>query len=311
MFDATIIITAWNAVDTIERSICSALKQAGISVEVIVVDDASTDKTPDKLAENPEIVFERLLVNVGPAQARNRALELAQGDWIVVLDADDTMAPHRVAHMIDLAKQTGADIVLGNFRKVNEDGMPLADPFFLPNTAIDTPCALTLADYVGRNQVKRGGQSIGYLKPILSRKFVAQTGLRYDSTLRNGEDCHLIFAALAAGAKVVISQAPDYFYTVRPGSISHRANPSHIKALIAADHAFLVRHAETLDTKTRRLFESREVGLTEMMVSERVLTELKSGNLVSVCKTLYGSPWVVVRVLRQIAEGIGRRIRIR
>lgn len=311
MFDATIIIAAWNAADTIERSIGSATTQTGISTEVIVVDDASSDDIADSLADRPGILFDRLPVNGGPAQARNKAFDLAQGQWIVVLDADDTMEPDRVSRMIALAQETGADIVLGNFCMVDEDGVPVEDRYFLPPSGSDVAHALTLSDYVARNQVKRGAQSIGYLKPIFSRNFLDRTGLRYNPTLRNGEDCHLIFEAIAAGAKVVISHVPDYRYTVRPGSISHRANPLHLKALIAADHAFLTRHAGELDAATCRLFESRKAGLTEMMVSERVLSELKSGNLAGACQILFTSPKITMRVARQIGEGLGRRFRAR
>lgn len=308
MFDATIIIATWNT-ETIERSIASAFAQTGITIEVIVVDDASTDGTYKKLSNRTDITFERLPVNGGPAQARNRALDLAQGDWIAVLDADDTMVPHRLANMISQAKKTSADIILGNFRKVDEVGVEIEELPFLSPSDIDPEQCLTLEHYVGRNQVSLGTQSIGFLKPILSRKYLAATSLRYNPSLRNGEDCHLIFSALMNGAKVVISPSPDYLYTVRPGSISYRADPNHLEALIAADDAFLFRHAAKVSSETRLLFESRKAGLTEMMVSERILAMVKSGRILGACKMLVKSPRIIGRVTHQILEGLGRRIK--
>lgn len=311
MCDATIIIAAWNAEDTVERSIESAFNQAGVSVEVIVVDDASTDNTYDILVSRTDVVFDRLIENGGPAIARNRALDLARGRWIAVLDADDTMEPQRLAGMISKAKTTGADIVLGNFRKVDATGKPLEDEAFLPPPEADYKQVVTLENYVKRNQVKHDALSIGYLKPILSRDFLNRTQLRYDPTLRNGEDCHLIFAALAQDAKVIIDPTADYLYTVRRGSISHRANPQHLKALIAADHRFLHQYGTNMAPTTRRLFESREAGLTEMMVSEHVLERIKSGNILDACKLLVRSPKIVLRVARQIGEGLGKRLKAR
>ena len=309
MCDATIIIAAWNAADTIERSIDSAFNQDGVSVEVIVIDDASTDGTRTALSSRTDILSDHLHINGGPAQARNKALDLSRGRWIVVLDADDTMGPKRVSRMIAEAEATSADIVLGNFQKVEETGAPAEETAFLSPLSMDDVQPLTLASYVGRNQVRSGTQSIGYLKPILSRKFLERTALRYDPTLRNGEDCHLIFAALVAGAKIVISPKPDYFYTVRHGSISHRANPEHLEALIAADHVFLSQHFGMMDPATRQLFESRKSALTEMMMSERVMAKLKSGNILSAFKMLGQSPKTILRVARQIGEGTGRRLR--
>ncbi|MEM7645010.1 MAG: glycosyltransferase family 2 protein, partial [Pseudomonadota bacterium] len=100
---ATVIIAAWNAEAELSRSLRSALAQA-IPVEVIVADDASTDGTAslvETMAQaDPRVVLVRQAVNGGPGAARNVAIEAARGDWIAVLDADDTMRPDRLAKMI-------------------------------------------------------------------------------------------------------------------------------------------------------------------------------------------------------------------
>jgi succinoglycan biosynthesis protein ExoO len=127
--------------------------------------------------------------------------------------------------------------------------------------------------------------------------------------LRNGEDCHLIFDALAMGAKVHIRPEADYLYTVREGSVSHRINPDHFEALIKADRGFVERHEGHLSAEATDLFRHRETGLRNMMDSERVLQALKLRRLPEAIRLAGQHPAALPRVGRQIAEGLGKRLR--
>ncbi len=311
MIDATIVIAAYNAEETLFRSVRSALAQTGIRPEVILVDDASTDQTAAQAKAFDTLRFERMPKNSGPAAARNRALGLATGEWIAVLDADDTMQPDRLVAMIDLAKETDADIVLGNFKAVTPDGKKTQGAAFLTEKDLPGSAELTLEDYVARNMVRHDAPSLGYLKPLLRKSFLDRIALRYDETLRNGEDCHLIFEALARGAKVVVSMEPDYLYCVRPGSVSHRAKPDHIQALVDADAQFLRRHGKDLSERTEALFAKRRTALTDMMRSEQVISALKDRDLRRIASILASRPRTALKVSRQIMEGLAKRLKRR
>ena len=93
----SIIVPAWNAAETIERAIDSALAAGDVPFECIVVDDASTDDTAaivDRLAaRDARIVPIRLNENLGVSAARNVALDRARGTWLAFLDADDRLMP--------------------------------------------------------------------------------------------------------------------------------------------------------------------------------------------------------------------------
>jgi succinoglycan biosynthesis protein ExoO len=144
MTDATVIIAAWNAADTIGRSVSSALAQQSVSAGIVVVDDASEDDIAARLPEREEITFHRLEKNGGPGVARNAALDLAEGDWVCVLDSDDTMLPDRLAGMIAMADRLDADVILGNFLRVDGAGRPLdAAPGLSPGE-IDSEKPITL-----------------------------------------------------------------------------------------------------------------------------------------------------------------------
>ena len=208
MSEATVVIAAWHAAGTVGRSVSSALRQTDIETEAVVVDDASCDTTA-KVAEEAGARVFRLASNGGPSAARNRALAEAQGLWIAVLDADDTMRPGRLRDMVDLGMRMEADIVLGNFQRIDENDNFLEDTPFLYGPTFERPCVWTLEDYLAGNQLVPGSRPLGYLKPLFRKEFLETTGLRYDLSLRNGEDFHLILASLAAGGRVVYSPAPD------------------------------------------------------------------------------------------------------
>ena len=101
---ATVAVTAFNAEDTIERALTSALAQDWRPIEILVADDASTDATAARVAamaaRHPEIRLIRHARNQGVAAARNSLLEAAAGEFIVFFDDDDESLPHRVTAQI-------------------------------------------------------------------------------------------------------------------------------------------------------------------------------------------------------------------
>lgn len=101
---ATLAVTAFNAEDTIGRALASALAQDWRPVEILVVDDASTDGTAARVmseaGRHPEIRLIRHSENRGVAAARNSLLGEAKGEFVVFFDDDDESAPHRVSTQI-------------------------------------------------------------------------------------------------------------------------------------------------------------------------------------------------------------------
>lgn len=97
----TILMAGWNAERTIETALFSLLNQTHRNLEVIVVDDASTDHTAatvELIADrDPRVRLLRQSANQGPYAARNRAIEEARGDFITVHDSDDWSHPEKIA----------------------------------------------------------------------------------------------------------------------------------------------------------------------------------------------------------------------
>lgn len=101
----TVGITAYNAADTVERAVASARAQTWCPMEVVVVDDCSSDDTRVILARSSighaDIRVFHEKTNGGVAAARNRIIEQARGAFIAFFDDDDTSAPDRVARQLE------------------------------------------------------------------------------------------------------------------------------------------------------------------------------------------------------------------
>ena len=97
----SVVIASWNATSTIERAIRSVIDDPSPDLEVLVVDDGSTDGTPEVVArlvaEDPRVRLEALPENRGVSVARNHALTVVRGEWLSFLDADDRLFPGAIA----------------------------------------------------------------------------------------------------------------------------------------------------------------------------------------------------------------------
>lgn len=109
----SVIITSYNYAAYIEDAIKSALHQTHTNIELIVIDDGSTDKTIDVLLnyKNDKRVKTISRENKGVIHTRNEGVKLSTGDFIVQLDADDTLEPTYIEECVKKAEDEALDIV--------------------------------------------------------------------------------------------------------------------------------------------------------------------------------------------------------
>ncbi len=306
----SVIIAAWRAGRVLPYAVASALGQLRVRVEVIIVDDASPDDSfacAERLAADPRVRAFRMDKNAGPAAARNLALSHVRAPWVAVLDADDLMRPDRLSRMFALAQSAPADVILGNLTEVigqsdQPEDASFGQPFI---TSLTDPAPLDLRSYILGNFEGRGGRTYGYLKPLISSGFLSRHRIRYNESLRNGEDFHLVLSCFAAGARMWFSPVPDYLYFRHDASVSHRADPAHLECLAAADRAFAEGQG---DPEIRAMMHRRVAQIENLCTTETVMAALRDRRATQALSALYHNPGATPRLVRQLSQALSKRL---
>ena len=291
-----VVIAARNAEATIGPAVRSALASDHVT-EVILVSDGSTDATAE-MASSAAAGDARLYVlsltrNVGPAEARNRAIAMAQADVLAVLDADDRFLPGRLEPLI---QRDDWDMVADNVVFVNDPDYALPDSLVDPGRTASFQ-DLSLAGFAQGN-LRRSGVArgeLGFLKPLISREFLLRNHLQYDPGLRLGEDYDLYVRALMAGARFLLTCRPGYLAQVRSDSLSSHHRTEDLEALIRAMRVHV--QAPGLTSEERSALRQ---GLAEMAGrhAHRAVLDVKGHRgLPGVVRTLLSRPGWIAPVL--------------
>lgn len=192
----SVVIPTHNRKAFLADAVESCLAQSYPNVEVLVVDDGSTDGTGQWLRQKAELVddgrFRYLLQeNRGACVARNAGLEASSGRYVKFLDSDDTLDADAIAHAVAALERTGADLCIGGRRYMSRDGRKSGVHYRPPAGWIDDPL-IKFFDVV--------------LRPTTGlwtfRRSVFDNGLRWDPQLVARQDVDVLARVLAAGATV-------------------------------------------------------------------------------------------------------------
>ena len=273
----TIVIPVFNSATTLARAVGSALRQTVASLEVLIVDDGSTDPSlteATRIAETDSRVrVIALCENRGKPHAMNWAIKQARGDWIAVLDADDCYADDRLAILIAAAERNGVDLVADN-QSLYDAGADQTVGTAFPGRRPDA--ALTRRKFIaGSNPF--AAFNYGMLKPVVRTEFIRRSGLHYRENARLSEDFLYLVEFFAAGGRAWLVSDPLYYWTQAFGSLSRQwtntgagawrydflsaqaANAEVRNAMAPAAHADLIRLLDRRDTALRQLHWFREL----------------------------------------------------
>lgn len=241
MPSVSVIVPAYNAESTLATAVKSLLAQGHDDLQVVVVDDGSVDGTPAVLERFPMVTSDRI-PNGGTAAARNRALDLATGDVVGFLDADDAWAPGRLASVLAVLEDPTVDAVTTDY--VSWDG---------------ERTTATGAEECGRKHRLDQRQRVTARLPFMFGTLVARRDLlervgRFDRRYRVHEDTDFWYRVLATGARVEYLPEPSYLYRREGGKSGswRRAGPDMIRINLA--HALQPSTPWDLRVATARRF---------------------------------------------------------
>ena len=185
----SVITPVYNAAKFLDGTLQSIFWQTYKNVEIVLVDDCSTDNSAEIIAnympEHREIVYHRLEKNMGAAVARNKALELAQGRYVAFLDGDDEWLPEKLEKQIALMREKNVGFTYTAIEMIDEEGNVIKGKrkvretvdykFLLRNTMIATSSVVidryVLGDF--RMPLRRGGQDYAAWLQLLRSGTVA------------------------------------------------------------------------------------------------------------------------------------------
>jgi glycosyltransferase involved in cell wall biosynthesis len=236
----SIVITAYNVAPWIEEAISSACNQSYRDIEIIVVEDCSSDGTRDKLSQikdwRVKVIYNS--TNMGAGASRRKGIEAAEGEYILLLDGDDWLEDDFIETLYNYAKEHDADIVSGGIRIANSDGSWEGKSY--GNCIVE-----------GREKLTRfWGERIVFMNNKLIRKEL-HNKVPY-CTRKFIEDTPVIIPQLFFANKVVYADNIGYNYRMRPDSLTHTAcrfKNALFRALCAADLiAFFEKHDKKMLT---------------------------------------------------------------
>lgn len=190
-----IIIPVYNALDTLELAVTSALMQG--DVRILLVDDGSTDGTArlcDELAHHPRIAVIHQQ-NRGVSAARNAGLQAAASEWLTFLDADDVLLPDAIGNLLTLAGDSQA--IQGLVTRSEAPDVPQCTVQTLPSR--------DMLDLALRNPTVHL-HTHGWL---LRREICNE---RFNESLRLGEDGEWMMRVLHGAKTVALAQVNAYCY---------------------------------------------------------------------------------------------------
>lgn len=207
----SVVIPVFNGERFLREAVQSVLDQGYSPLEIIIVDDGSTDGTATVARSLPETVRYLHQTNQGPAAARNRGIEHAQGELIAFADADDLWPTSKLELQLPyLIKDPGVEVVMGRIQQVllseTVNGQTRAQEFGEPAFSVNLGCA------------------------VIRKRVFDRVGL-FDETMRYSEDVDWFMRAREAGATIMTIDAVTLFYRQHDQNMTRGKSTSELNIL--------------------------------------------------------------------------------
>lgn len=226
----SVIIPVYNGEQYIDDCIQQMLSQSYENLEIIVVNDGSTDKT-GQLAQSYPVKLIEFSQNKGNSIGKNTGLEAATGEYVHFMDVDDAINPDFYQNMVSAIIETGADIACGGIINQSKPHRTMLIP--------ERTVYYSTEDKLKATNVGRWGYTVRYL---LRKEFLKEHNLRFEEG-RFIEDLPFSLAAIYFSKSMVMVPGATYTYIRRENSIMTTRTKAHRKKRHRdLRHAKEVRH---------------------------------------------------------------------
>ena len=216
----SIIIPCFNAEKTLEKCLKSVVQQSYANLEIIIIDDGSTDETSliyNKFQSNDERILVLKQQNSGVSKARNTGVKAATGDYICFVDSDDWAELNYCSELYSLLVGENADISIVEASYEDENGKVLCNKPTSEEKIFDGNRALVLLLEDQEIQSHPWGKLF---------KAELLKNVHFPENLKCFEDYSTLFKIFNKAVKVVKSNKKLYHYIQREDSLSHNLSPA-------------------------------------------------------------------------------------
>jgi len=306
--DVSVIVPAYNVADYISYMLGSVQGQTLRELEIIVVDDASSDATAEIVTAHskadPRVILLRQPVNAGVCEARNKAIALAQGRWIAMVDADDWLDESRLATLVEHATAVDADWIA-------DDQYIIKGPTDPSKRRLLTAERSDLQPFDLIHLIERDPPEIigyGTLKPLVRRSFLERHGIRFRCGHVRGEDLLYHVDCGISGARMFLLNQPLYFYRRRPASLTAIDAIDILGDLLPQNAAASAAASAAGATSVQLALHHRETLIRRCLAYRLLLKSLGRGDVTGPCSTLWHDPALGVFLVQRLAMAAARRV---
>ncbi len=262
----SVIVPAYNVESFIGPCIDSILAQSFRTIEVIVVDDGSTDNTRQVIHQYAATDARVRIVthkNSGLAVARNTGLDLACGEYVAFVDGDDLLEPGALENWLTGARRYNASIVLGGYTRISSTGVPF------PGSSVRLPSLRSGRIYVPKTVLRQyvRGCVFNMVWSVLFRRELF-THVRFTPN-RLHEDAAIMPQLLSCSLRTVMISNCVYRYRDRAGSIVNTLNPRRLDSIRAQIELWGMIRRMFSDPRTRA-FASTAVSAAAAGIARQV-----------------------------------------
>lgn len=234
-FTISVIVPIYNVEKYLRQCIDSIMGQSCLPFEVLLVDDGSTDSSSlicDECSKESDIVKVVHKKNEGLSEARNTGMQLAQGDWLYFVDADDYIGKDTVESFLQILDQCNGEVDFIHGRMsyfCSGSYKVIPDDIYLKNewTKDGSPKDVFVRSYEVFSTLRMG------VRGLYNKKFLVSNELWFDSYFDGIEDAQWSIRLFARARKMASNENPCYFYRkARSGSISNSWSKDRYKKLL-------------------------------------------------------------------------------
>lgn len=233
----SVVVPVFNAAAWLRDALLSLCAQTYRDFEAILIDDGSTEASPGICADfcnsDPRFSYFRQ-ENKGVSAARNRGIDLARGEWIFFLDADDTVPPRSFETLVSASRISGCRIVAGHFSRDVSDS-PGAGSEILNPVTLSARETIRIALY--QKRILNGPWGTLFARSI----FAEPEPLRFRQC--RYEDLDLFYRAFERVPSICLIDNTTYCYRLNPMSFINTWSESRLDALDVTDR--LLEHMQT------------------------------------------------------------------